>query len=559
MKKKFIAVSMVLGALALSSTTLTSCVDDNESASVTAIRDAKAAQLTALANYQQAQADAEKIVAEAEAAIRNAEAKWQEIQNELEDLELQKAQATLETDIAAAQAMAEAELLKQQAALETAKATLIESLDKVSIAEKTRINTLIGKADYELSRINNYQQQIINIEANRVSATYNLETIKILKDQSISENNKEIALQEAKLKLYESYENTGIEEAEAAYNESLVAQDKLYADYQTAKKNVYPLKQEGEKLIDDLNNSLLMEIRNTQSLSNYIVQDLENTPESQSIVVTYDDGTASIYTKNYGISKYKIDSEAIATGIDANITTANREIAIKQAALQEANAALTAKKAEEGYKLAEKAVADAQDAFNAAKTEADKKTAKATLEQAEETLANYASAEETAVTEAESALKRAQKSLASYQEQKNWLDNSGYEEYEKLYDSYVKAIDAWWDAYILQEKAWHNYSVECDKTLILEGILNNTIDFSNDIVNCQTRINDLKAQNDDLSNIQSQEALVKYYETQKAQYEEYLKIAQANYDSYIQSINELIESGSTIPETPATGEETPAE
>lgn len=559
MKKKFIAVSMVLGALALSSTTLTSCVDDNESASVTAIRDAKAAQLTALANYQQAQADAEKIVAEAEAAIRNAEAKWQEIQNELEDLELQKAQATLETDIAAAQAMAEAELLKQQAALETAKATLIESLDKVSIAEKTRINTLIGKADYELSRINNYQQQIINIEANRVSATYNLETIKILKDQSISENNKEIALQEAKLKLYESYENTGIEEAEAAYNESLVAQDKLYADYQTAKKNVYPLKQEGEKLIDDLNNSLLMEIRNTQSLSNYIVQDLENTPESQSIVVTYDDGTASIYTKNYGISKYKIDSEAIATGIDANITTANREIAIKQAALQEANAALTAKKAEEGYKLAEKAVADAQDAFNAAKTEADKKTAKATLEQAEETLANYASAEETAVTEAESALKRAQKSLASYQEQKNWLDNSGYEEYEKLYDSYVKAIDAWWDAYILQDKAWHNYSVECDKTLILEGILNNTIDFSNDIVNCQTRINELKAQNDDLSNIQSQEALVKYYETQKAQYEEYLKIAQANYDSYIQSINELIESGSTIPETPATGEETPAE
>lgn len=559
MKKKFIAVSMVLGALALSSTTLTSCVDDNESASVTAIRDAKAAQLTALANYQQAQADAEKIVAEAEAAIRNAEAKWQEIQNELEDLELQKAQATLETDIAAAQAMAEAELLKQQAALETAKATLIESLDKVSIAEKTRINTLIGKADYELSRINNYQQQIINIEANRVSATYNLETIKILKDQSISENNKEIALQEAKLKLYESYENTGIEEAEAAYNESLVAQDKLYADYQTAKKNVYPLKQEGEKLIDDLTYSLLMEIRNTQGLSNYIVQDLENTPESQSIVVTYDDGTASIYTKNYGISKYKIDSEAIATGIDANITTANREIAIKQAALQEANAALTAKKAEEGYKLAEKAVADALDAFNAAKTEADKKTAKATLEQAEETLANYASAEETAVTAAESALKTEQESLASYQEQKNWLDNSGYEEYEKLYDSYVKAIDAWWDAYILQEKAWHNYSVECDKTLILEGILNSTIDFSNDIVNCQTRINELKAQNDDLSNIQSQEALVKYYETQKAQYEEYLKIAQANYDSYIQSINELIESGSTIPETPATGEEIPAE
>lgn len=49
MKKKFIAVSVLLCALALSSTTLTSCVDDNESASVTAIRDAKAQQLAALA------------------------------------------------------------------------------------------------------------------------------------------------------------------------------------------------------------------------------------------------------------------------------------------------------------------------------------------------------------------------------------------------------------------------------------------------------------------------------------------------------------------------------
>lgn len=56
MKKKFIAVSMVLGALALSSTTLTSCVDDNESASVTAIRDAKAQQLSALGKYYEAQA-----------------------------------------------------------------------------------------------------------------------------------------------------------------------------------------------------------------------------------------------------------------------------------------------------------------------------------------------------------------------------------------------------------------------------------------------------------------------------------------------------------------------
>lgn len=72
MKKKFMMAAVLLGAL-----TLGSCVDDNESASVTAIREAKAAQLSALANYQQAQADAEVILANAEAKVKEADAAYQ--------------------------------------------------------------------------------------------------------------------------------------------------------------------------------------------------------------------------------------------------------------------------------------------------------------------------------------------------------------------------------------------------------------------------------------------------------------------------------------------------
>lgn len=147
MKKKFIAVSVLICALALGSTTLTSCVDDNESASVTAIRDAKAKQLTALANYKDVQAQNEKIVAEAEAAIKNAEAKWQEIQNSIKDLELQKAQATLETEIETAKAKAEAELLTQQAALEAAKAALIKAADQTDMATQWKINNLMDYAN----------------------------------------------------------------------------------------------------------------------------------------------------------------------------------------------------------------------------------------------------------------------------------------------------------------------------------------------------------------------------------------------------------------------------
>ena len=50
----------LIGVLALGSTALTSCVDDNESASVTAIRDAKAQQLAALAELSTAQAEVQK-------------------------------------------------------------------------------------------------------------------------------------------------------------------------------------------------------------------------------------------------------------------------------------------------------------------------------------------------------------------------------------------------------------------------------------------------------------------------------------------------------------------
>ena len=82
MRKKFIAVYALMAVLALGSTTLTSCVDDNESASVTAIRNAKAEQLKALAALSNAQAEAAKIQAEAEAALRNAQAEWQKEQTE---------------------------------------------------------------------------------------------------------------------------------------------------------------------------------------------------------------------------------------------------------------------------------------------------------------------------------------------------------------------------------------------------------------------------------------------------------------------------------------------
>lgn len=241
MKKKFIAVSVLICALALGSTTLTSCVDDNESASVTAIRDAKAKQLTALANYKDVQAQNEKIIAEANAAIKNAEAKWQEIQNELEGLELEKGKATLETEIETAKTKAEAELLIQKVALEQAKAELLQASDAVDLATQWRINNLIAAADaimnggtyvlytgdifvnpdgtiastgyqrsitidpsVSINGTNGLTSQLLTKKADRVKAEYELTDIKLKIADLVREEEEKLARNEALLKEYAS-------------------------------------------------------------------------------------------------------------------------------------------------------------------------------------------------------------------------------------------------------------------------------------------------------------------------------------------------------------------
>lgn len=66
-------VAVLLGALSLGA-----CVDDNESASVTNIRNAKAEQLSAMATLYQAQAEAAASAAAAEAQLKAAEAAYQQ-------------------------------------------------------------------------------------------------------------------------------------------------------------------------------------------------------------------------------------------------------------------------------------------------------------------------------------------------------------------------------------------------------------------------------------------------------------------------------------------------
>ena len=69
MKGKFMIIAAMLGAL-----TFGACVDNNESASVENVRNAKAEELKSLAALNNAKAQAELIAANAEAALKASQA-----------------------------------------------------------------------------------------------------------------------------------------------------------------------------------------------------------------------------------------------------------------------------------------------------------------------------------------------------------------------------------------------------------------------------------------------------------------------------------------------------
>ena len=105
MKKMILLVSMLAGVM-----TFSGCVDDKESASVTAVREAKAAQLSALAALsnaqaanQQALADTENALREAKVAYETAKAAYQQALADKANSEAQAAAAMAQRQMAAAQ------------------------------------------------------------------------------------------------------------------------------------------------------------------------------------------------------------------------------------------------------------------------------------------------------------------------------------------------------------------------------------------------------------------------------------------------------------------------
>ena len=231
MKKKLMMVAVLLGALSLGA-----CVDDNESASVTAIRNAKAAQLEALARLADAQAEAAKIVAEAEAAYQNALA-------EAKKQETAEAQARFEAELEAIKAEAEARLWEAKKNAAMYEQQMMDQADErlkqlyadyyIALEELSGLQEQKAQADYDLTR---YKSNLASVDEYITKQT-------AIKQASIDRKNVEI-------EAWKTY--SGIDKADLYLEQDKLLQAKYdaFAKYQTAKEAAEPLKEASDAVLD---------------------------------------------------------------------------------------------------------------------------------------------------------------------------------------------------------------------------------------------------------------------------------------------------------------------
>lgn len=285
MKKKLMMVTLLLAGLSMGA-----CVDDKESASVTAVRDAKTEQLESVAAMNSAAAEAKQAIAAAEAALKlaeaqaqqaaadlkNAEAEYQKkqtelnaLKNEAQSIENQKKQAELEAQLAQlevdkkriekemaqikadmekAQVEAQAALLRAEAAMKEAEQQLLDYekqlADAKTQAEKDRIEAerneleqLAYTYSYAVETLNQYKTQYNQLKVYLVNLEYDLATTKETKERTIVQLTNEITQLQMEIDALKKYANytDDLPALELKFNTLNAEQNRLNDIYRAAR------------------------------------------------------------------------------------------------------------------------------------------------------------------------------------------------------------------------------------------------------------------------------------------------------------------------------------
>ena len=292
MKKKFFAIYALVGAL-VASPVFTSCVDDSESASVTALRGAKAEQLKSIAALNNAKAQAETTVAQAQAALMAAQAAQQQAladkaaaEAKVKELEAKLAQDKYDAELAAALAQAQADKLfaerqiadcqgqmekaalqleKDLIALENqlmdAQNQLADKKDQIAEAEYQELKNLTTKYGNLLVSYTNYSNIILEEEAEIAATEAELADWEVVIAEDIAEKEKSIEWAKYQIETLKQYTNytADIEAMRAELNKLGEARKLAEDKFQAADKAynalyIYNMKQEAK--VDELENAI---------------------------------------------------------------------------------------------------------------------------------------------------------------------------------------------------------------------------------------------------------------------------------------------------------------
>lgn len=333
MKKRLMMVAVLLGAL-----TLGACVDDNESQSVTDVRNAKAEQLKSIAAMNNAEAQAKLVYANAEAKLKEAEAALKQAQADKEaaeakikDLEAKLAADSYNAKLTAELAKAEQEKAAADAAIASikgeaekyqlqlqariaelqkdlliAQGKLTDQQDETASAEMRRLEKLAKNYGTLLYSYTEEQNNLANLKTKKLKMETNLGTWKANKETEIAANKVTIELIDQQIAYYKKYENY-TEDLTALQNERTLkaaerdqAVDKsnaLNADFQKKWNALEEDKGLEEKFNAILENELVTLHGNYTE--DYVYNNSYVDENGNWVDVTPDPNTPSIYFVNY--------------------------------------------------------------------------------------------------------------------------------------------------------------------------------------------------------------------------------------------------------------------
>ena len=522
MKKKLMMVAVLLGALSLGA-----CVDDNESASVTNIRNAKAQQLTALAALSNAQAEAATIVANAEAAYKQAQAAYQQALANSTEAETERLNAEHAIELEKLRAQAEVAIAK-------AKYNAADWEQKLLDMATERVRELYAEYKVEVNSMYTLQETKITYTNNLAQAEAGLIPAEDLAQITIDAEKKRIAENDYEIGLYAEYEGADLvelkQELMRAEKEANLADDaEIKADdAQQEANNAYIA--ESERFytwyVNDVQNPLAtVEAANELQNNGWNVITTTTKKLSDTKSIPYYTLTASNVEREQQNLENNVKYYTDLVGKTTDKADANGSL----------NAQLNYWKEQKADLL-----------------EADE-TADVTFEQGRiDQLTADITTNEGYLTQAEERLELFNTLIASF---------SG--EDLTAYDAAVTAITGLAEAY---EKAYDEYIVARDNSTKADQevtSLNNLIDqtdveqrvaeLEKEKAECQNRI--VKAQND-MADLDKQ---IAQYEAKLTNIEDQIIAQQAIIDSLKQQIEAAInesDEDTTTPETPA--EETPA-